>query len=87
MPVDLPASESISRTEINRTVCAVNNGVLCWNLAESKIVLKMCISKHCPEVTGFLSWIGTYCITCVVQQISRIENLSLFTGYDQSEVK
>ena len=38
---------------INLTVCAVNIGVLCWNLAESKSVLKMCISKHCHEVTGF----------------------------------
>ena len=47
MPVDLPESESIIGAEINLTVCAVNIGVLCWNLAESKSVLKMCISKHC----------------------------------------
>ena len=46
MPVDLPESESISGAEINLTVCAVRNGVLCGNLAESKSVLKMCISKH-----------------------------------------
>ena len=45
MPVDLPESESISGAEINLTVCAVSNGVLCCNLAESKSVLKMCISK------------------------------------------
>ena len=37
MPVDLPESESISGAEINRTACAVNNGFLCWNLAESKL--------------------------------------------------
>ena len=42
MPVDLPKSESISGAEINLTVCTVNIGVLCWNLAESKSVLKMC---------------------------------------------
>ena len=54
-PVDLPESESISGAEINLTACAVNNGVLCCNLAESKSVLKMFISKHCHEVTGFLS--------------------------------
>ena len=65
MPVDLPESENISGAEINSTVCAANSGVLCWNLAESKSVLKMCISKHCDEVTGFLSWIGTYRISCV----------------------
>ena len=30
------------------------------------------IFKHCHEVTGSLLWIGTYCISCVVQQISRV---------------
>ena len=54
LPVELPESESISGAEINGTVCAANSRVLCWNLAESKSVLKMCISKHCHEVTGFL---------------------------------
>ena len=38
MPFDLPESASISGAEINLTVCAVNIGVLCWNLAESKYV-------------------------------------------------
>ena len=66
----------MSGAEINHTVCAVNNGVLYWNLAESKSVLTMCISKHCHEVAGFLSWIGTYCISCVVQQRSRVKDLS-----------
>ena len=84
MPADLPESESISGAEINRTACAVNNGFLCWNLAESKSVLKMCNSKHCHEVTGFLSWIGTYCISCVVQQRSRVKDLSFLVGYDDS---
>ena len=42
MPVDLPKSENISGAEINLTLCAVNIGVLCWNLAETKSVLKMC---------------------------------------------
>ena len=62
MPVDLSESESISGAEINHTVCAVSNGVLRCNLAESKSVLKMYISKHCHQVTGFLSCIGTYCV-------------------------
>ena len=65
MPVDLPEGESISGAEINLTVCAVSNGILSCNLAESKSVLKMCISKHRHDVTGFLSWIGTYCISCI----------------------
>ena len=87
MPVDLPESESISGAEVNLTVCAVNIGVLCWNLAESKSVLKMCFSKHCHEVTGFLSWIGTYCISCVVQRRIRVKDLSFIVGYDESYVK
>ena len=47
-------------------------------------MLKMCISKHYHEVTGFdLSWIGTYCINCVVQQRSRVKDLSFLVGYDE----
>ena len=56
-------------------------------LAETKSVLKMCFSKHCHEVTRFLSWIGTYCISCVVQQRIRVNDLSLIVGYDESQVK
>ena len=52
IPVDLPQSVSISGAEINLTVRA-GTGVLCFTLAESKSVLKMCISKHCHEVAGF----------------------------------
>ena len=84
MPVDLPQSVNISGAEINLTVRVVSTGILCCNLAESKSVLKMCISKHCHEVTGFLSWIGTYCVSCVVQQRSRVKHLSSLVGYDDS---
>ena len=84
MPVDLPESESISGAQINITVCAVSNDVPCCNLAESKSVLKMCISKHCHEATGFLSRIGTYYKSCVVHQRSRVEDLSFLVGYDES---
>ena len=45
MPVDLPKSVSINGAEINLTVQAVSTGFLCCNLAESKSVLKMYISK------------------------------------------
>ena len=81
MPVDPSQSVSISGVEINLTVRAVSTGVLCCNLAESKSVLKMCFSKHCHEVTGFLLWIGTYCIRCVVQQRIRIKDLFSLVGY------
>ena len=49
-------------------------------------MLKMCISKHCHEVTGFLLWIGTYCISCVAQQRSRVKDLFSLVGYDDSFV-
>ena len=86
MPADLPESVSISGAEIKLTLCAESNGVLCSNLAESKAVLKMCILKHCHEVTGFLLWIGTYCISCVIQQtiIIRVKDLFSLVGYDHS---
>ena len=85
MPVDLPQSVSISGAEINLTVWAVSPGDLCCNLAESMSALKMCIfSKHCHEVTAFLLWIGTYCISCVVEQRSRVKDLSSLVGYDDS---
>ena len=84
MPVGLPQSVSISRAEINLSVRAVSTGVLCCILAESNSVLKMCISKHYHEATGFLLWIGTYCISCVVQQRSRVKDLFSLVGYDDS---
>ena len=42
------------------------------------------ISKHCHEVTGLLLCIGTYCISCVVQQISKVNDLSSLVRYDDS---
>ena len=84
MPVDLPESENISGAEINLAVCDVSNGAQSCNLTESKSVLKMCISKHCHEVTGVLSWIGTDCIRCVVEQRSRVKVLSFLVGYNDS---
>ena len=86
MPVDLPESESMSGAEINPTVCAVSDGVPCCNLAESKSMLKMCISTHCHAVTGFLSWIGTYCNSCVVQQTSKVKGIYLFL-WDMMKVR
>ena len=40
------------------------------------------ILKHCHEMTQFLLWIGTYCISCVVQQISGVKDLSFLVRYD-----
>ena len=84
MPVDLPQSVSISGAEINLTVRAISTGVLCCNLAVNKSVLKICISKHFHEVTGFLLWIGTYRIGCLVHQNRRVKDLFSLVGYDDS---
>ena len=42
------------------------------------------IFKHCREMTLFLLWIGTYCISCVVQQKSGVKDLSSLVRYDNS---
>ena len=46
----------------------------------------MHIFKHCREVTLFLLWIGTYCISCVVQQTSGVKDLSSLVRYDDSSL-
>ena len=42
------------------------------------------IFKHCHEMTLFLLRIGTYCISCVVQQTSGVKDLSSLVRYDSS---
>ena len=42
------------------------------------------IFKHCREMTGLLLWIGTYCISCVVQQTCRVKDLSSLVRDDDS---
>ena len=42
------------------------------------------IFKHCHEMTRFLLWIGTYCISRVVQQTSGVTDLSSLVRYDDS---
>ena len=44
------------------------------------------IFKHCREMTLFLLWIGTYCISCVVQQTSGEKDLSSLVRYDDSSL-
>ena len=57
----------------NLTLRAVTTYVLCCNLALSM-----------SEMTRFLLWIGTYCISCVVQQTSGVKDLSSLVRYDNS---
>ena len=44
------------------------------------------IFKHCREMTLFLLWIRTYCISCVVQQTSGVNDLSSLVRYDDSSL-
>ena len=44
------------------------------------------IFKHCREMTLFLLWIGTYSISCVVQQTSGVKDLSSLVRYDESSL-
>ena len=44
------------------------------------------IFKHCHEMTLFLLWTGTYCISCVVQQTSGVKDLSSLVRYDDSSL-
>ena len=44
------------------------------------------IFKHCCEMTLFFLWIGTYCISCVVQQTSGVKDLSSLVRYDDSSL-
>ena len=44
------------------------------------------VFKHCREMTLFLLWIGTYCISCVVQQKSGVKDLSSPVRYDDSSL-
>ena len=44
------------------------------------------ILKHCREMTLFLLWIGTDCISCVVQQTSGVRDLSSLVRYDDSSL-
>ena len=37
-------------------------------------------------MTLFLLWIGTYCISCVVQQTSGVKDLSSLVRYDDSSL-
>ena len=44
------------------------------------------IFKHCREMILFLLWIGTYCISCAVQQTSAVKDLSSLVRYDDSSL-
>ena len=82
LPDDLPQSVSISAADINITVRAVSAGVLRCNLAKSNSVLKVCISKHCHELTGFLLWIATRCIGCIVEVVVKSKGFISLVGYN-----
>ena len=44
------------------------------------------IFKHCHEMTLFLLWNGTYCISSVVQQTGGVKDLSSLVRYNDSSL-
>ena len=44
------------------------------------------IFKHCHEMTLFLLWIGTCCMSCVVHQTSGVKDLPSLVTYDDSSL-
>ena len=44
------------------------------------------IFKHCHEMTLFLLWIGTYCISSVVQLTRGVKDLSSLVRYNDSSL-
>ena len=86
LSVNLPQSVSISGAEIKLTLWAVTTNVLCCNLAPSMSALKMCIfSNIVMKWQDFCcGFIGTYCVRCVVQQTSRVKDLSSLVRYNGS---
>ena len=78
-------SVSISEAEINLTLRGCNH--LCPRLqfgSKHVCIEDVHIFKHCREMKLFLLWIGTYCISCVVQQTSGVKDLSSLVRYDDS---
>ena len=65
---------------------AVTTFVLCCNLAPSMSALELCIFSNIVTKWHFLLWIGTYCISCVVQQTSGVKDLSSLLRYDDSSL-
>ena len=76
----------ISGAEINLTVRAVTTYVLCCNLAPSMSALEMSIFSNIFTKWSEVKWIGTYCISCVVQQTSGVKDLSSLVRYDDSSL-
>ena len=84
LSVNLPQSVSISGAEINLTLRAVTTYVLCCNLAPSMSALKMCIfSNIVMKWQDYCCGLG-HTVSCVVQQTSRVNNLSSLVWCDDS---
>ena len=58
-----------------------------WQFGSKHVCIEdVHIFKYCHEMTLFLLWIGTYCISCVVQQTSGVKDLSSLVRYDVSSL-
>jgi hypothetical protein len=80
---DIPQKVEICGTEIHVKLHANIQGVV--NDAKSKPYIECLISHTNNENTGFLMWIGNYCISCIFQKTS-IKNMSYsILAYDDDD--
>ena len=85
LSVNLPQSVSISGAEINLTLRAVYHSCPMLQFGSKHVGIEdVHIFKHCHEMTGLLLWIGTYCISSVVQQTNIAKDLSSLVRHDDS---
>ena len=85
LSVNLPQSVSISGAETKPYSPGCNHLCPMLQFGSKNVGIEdVHIFKHCREMTGLLLWIGTYCISCVVQQTSRVKDLSSLARYDDS---
>ena len=85
LSVNLSQSVSISGAEIKPYSLGCNHSCTMLQFGSKHVGIEdVHISNHCHEVTGLLFCIATYCISCVVQQISRVNDLSSLVRYDDS---
>ena len=83
---DLYTSLDICGVEISVQLKAQSYGMLSGSLNNTKNKLENLIFNNYSGNTGFLSWLSSYCITCIFQQTVRAKYMfSLLTYEDTCE--
>ena len=84
MSSDIPQKVKICGTEIHVKLQANIQGVV-KDKAQGKLNIESLIICHTNENTGFLIWLGDYCMSCIFQKTS-IKNMSYsLLAYDDDD--